>query len=226
MTNPDVPSYRRIPQPLFKFLPEKYAIGLVERGSIRIGTAHDFRKVEQHNRARGDPSEATPGSVALVDDLELRPDTPGPRYLADVIRAEVPSRIQGLIVEKIESDQDYYIYCVTGQHQAYFYDAFEASACVRIRDVRGFVNCLAVHLFPISQAYDFARVSYGQRFGPLSEAHDRPPPFVKPHHYAWQDELRLVWVPTPGPSIQPFNTDVPGLRDFCELVPRRQIPHD
>lgn len=44
--------------------------------------------------------------------------------------------IDGLIVDKIpEEDQDCDIYCLTGQHQSIFNDAFDASAFVRIRDV-------------------------------------------------------------------------------------------
>jgi hypothetical protein len=177
MDRHQLPSYRRIPQPLFKFLPEEFAVGLVKRGSVRIGTAHDFRRTELHNAARGDPSEATPNSVALIDDVEIKPDEPMSDYLARHFAPNAwPTRMQDCIIEEIgEPNQDCFIYCLTGKHRWHFYDAFAATACVRIVDVPGFVECLAQHLASRTDGWDFARVTYGYRFGPLNDAHDRAP---------------------------------------------------
>jgi hypothetical protein len=226
----DPPSYRVVPEPLFKFLPREHAVGLVERGSVRIGTAHDFRRTELHNPARGDPTEARPNSIALVDDLVVTPNAPAPEHLREFIDigagaappGVAPTRLQRSIFQRYgERDQDYFVYCLAGHHGWELYDRFESDACVRIVDVLGFVDCLRRHVAPESSGFDWARVTYGARFGALSEAHDRLPPFVKPPKYRWQDEVRLVWLPRGLVSIQPFNTEVPGLQAFCELLPPR-----
>lgn len=218
------PIHRHIPQPLFKYLPEEHAVGMVERGSVRIGTAHDFRRIEAHNPARSDSTEAKPGSLAFIDDIEITKDRPMPVYLEKFFDVDSgPARIQGLIVDETEPDQDYYIYCVTGQHQKYLYHFFDVNSCVAIRDVVGFFKCLADHLTSLIQGSVFARVTYGSRFGSLSAAHDRPPPFVKPPQYSWQDELRMVCLPKSAVQVEPFNTEVPGLGQFCELISRDRM---
>jgi hypothetical protein len=221
MTYDGIPAFRRIRPPLFKYLPWQYAIGLLERGSVRIGTAYDFRRVEAHDPARGDPSEAKPDRLALVDEFSYAPGARVPNYLTSVYgHSSQPYSVRDSIIEDVSiPDRDYFIYCLSAERKLELYQEFNAPACIEIRDVRGFLDCLNAYLASRTLGVEFGHVTYGSRFGPYGEAHERTPPFVKHPKYRPQAEVRFAWTPRDDVEVKPFNAEVDGLGKFCRLLP-------
>src|SRR5437016_1757377 len=67
------------PGQLFKYLERRWADAMIERGAIRIGTLHGFRRIEEHGDEIGDRDEGivTACSTDPIVDLQ-RPETVSP----------------------------------------------------------------------------------------------------------------------------------------------------
>ena len=78
---------KRIEPPLYRFMTRVHARSLVREGKIRLGTLHDFRRIEEYGDERGDAGE---GTVVLhtSEDFELGDGSPEDTFVRGTVFTE------------------------------------------------------------------------------------------------------------------------------------------
>lgn len=79
---------QREPRVLYKYLDSRFASGMLERGTVRIGTLFDFRKKEKHG-PRADVDENTLTRREHVPYLDLKSDNPDRAFARSFFRGPV-----------------------------------------------------------------------------------------------------------------------------------------
>jgi hypothetical protein len=121
------------PRRLYKYLSEKYAASMLEKGNIRLGTLYEYRTSE--NEQVRDEGEGTFTTQQLLSDQTSENRVPsgllaGEPYIdaegtnpSAIYYAQIPNRN---------------IYCTTMEGSAEVMKQFEAEACLEIMDVNKF----------------------------------------------------------------------------------------
>lgn len=128
-------------------------------------------------------------------------------------------RIIGDVRTIVELTRGYYLLCTSGEYDPTLFGAFEADACLVIRDVDEFANRLerAFALYMRDRELLHFTVQYQDPYnlGPLSPD---APGMVKDLIYGYQREYRFAWTPSPDSGPLPVLTATLGdLRDIAEL---------
>lgn len=209
---------------MFKYLSPNFAADLVERGSLRVGTLHDFRRVELGD-VQGDPQEGMLDATMRVPDGTY-PSHRLPGQLSGLFAASAPGSwtFENITVRRPLSVPDVWIYCVSGEYSEDMLNRKEYGACVRITSTQDFFMALGRAMYAAGYKFRLhavAHCEYMEREYDFENPSPNFPPdpiMVKPERFSYQREVRFWWVPRQHP-IAPFNILVPELREFCELVP-------
>jgi hypothetical protein len=204
----------------FKFLTAEFAASFIERGSLRIGTAAEFRRDDGLDGGRSDTNELSaewaPGEVTiplsqehpLVDWYGLK-NVPKAKNTNGGINLQLSS---GTILKRVASA---YMFCASCELTSNMIERmandFSYDACVRIGDFAKFGELISSHPSLQGRFHGLDRVTYKASIAvdDLSETGV----FVKQMKYGWQKETRIVWggdnIPETGhvievPSIIPL----------------------
>lgn len=220
----------RVPQVLYKYLSWEHAHAMLATGSLRIGTLHEYRMIEQHGPVVGDQHEGLVSAVDYVNrkrrgsrstlnpPLRVTLDVPGDNRLTDISIYATQDYIQFF-----EEWPDTYVYCLSKVLDPKVMRAFNADAAIQIHRPMDFFLALTRHLrrkLKIT-AYFFGSCGYQERIGSLQDT-PRPALFIKDPGYAYQQEVRLAWLPDRLP-ISPVVTRCKALTQFVSLVDCRAI---
>ena len=196
---------------LLKFGDSPWLRQSLDTGAFRIAPASFYDK-DAHNHARRD--------------TELRRElTPNPRnvHVQHFMTAKGIVAPVGKIVSTLSviSPTDYYLFSMTTAYSSRLFGDFEANACLVIHDPPKFVDRITT---AVAQNLSGLRCEIGPLtyYDPVRadpNVIDTSLRFFKPFRHAYQDELRLAWVPAdPIAELQPIFIEVGPLHDCAELV--------
>ena len=197
----------RLPGVLFKYTRQEHADAMIRRGSFRIGTLYEFRKVEAHGPEVGDEGEGTKQVFDIANghwrDVTARPNL-AQRFIAADPNANITFKNVGFQVD--HEAPDAFVYCVTAIMDHRAMRDFGADTCVEITNPKRFFEELdhvlrTRHLVGESVT---APCFYGERRRHIITDGNLHPAFLKPPRYAYQREIRVVWEarqPPIGPII-------------------------
>ena len=207
---------------LYKYQDPEFARMMIEEGRLRVGTLDYYRQWD--DARRGDQDEGTlqfdaGGGVnvgAGMDPLTRKAvQTFTGLHALDLDRAAVmDSRVRAR-----EIHQNCWVYCTA--HEFSGEASGGRSACVEIVEPGEFFGvistALAAHLDQELGAHTYGvayreRVARGDDFGRLSSA------FVKPPRFAFESEVRGIWLSDPLPGQAYVDLVVPELPPLLRLV--------
>jgi hypothetical protein len=208
----------------FKYVTPQVAASMMERGSARIGTLHEYRRLESSD-VRGDREEG----------YKIATSAPGPTTYLDGshIHQWLRSkgvRVQGSIftsgsnaVVHQQQHPDCFIFCASERFSLQLMAKF-GGACIQITNVqlffqaldRAFMDYLPSVGGSIREAA-LGRCLYMERRQPYLNQPQQHPCLVKPPRFAEEAEIRAVWLPSTG-VVAPVILEVPSLVQYLRVV--------
>lgn len=213
----------------FRYSGQKYNDALLALGNVRVGTLHDFRRIE-HKRGVSDPREGTKSVshyISSVTDKDV-----GSTNLDALKKFEIFDvsdckdwAINNIHISREFEYPDCFVHCVSVEYSMDVLGQFEgADSCVEITDLIGFYNRLTKTLnshVPV-ELEAVSTVRYMLR---KEEWNSRDwgehPALMKEPEFSGQVELRAIWRPKFSGEISPILLNDIGLIDFCK---RRELP--
>jgi hypothetical protein len=176
--------------PVFKFLPKKFAVPLLEAGQICIPTMYEFRNDSNY---KGKILDRNEGKVWLHDKILLD------------FNENISTKLQ---TGKLLECQDCYVYCTTGfvlSDSIRFAVEEEKDSCVLIKNFEIFCSEISDAIPEIS-FYASGKCDYTGRHKVVTNStpnsiidilngDKRRVAFVKPRNYSNQMEVRAIWQP-------------------------------
>lgn len=217
---------------LYRYSSSKHNEALLSRGSVRVGTLFDFRKLE-HKEGISDPQEGfkkvshhvslATGEVAGSVDRQALKAYKAVEFSSDAKGAMVKNC---LLVREI-AEQDYYIHCTSDSLSKETMASFEgADSCVEIFDPVGFYQRLTNVLMALGHVTEakFFDVTYK----PREEAWNKidwgmSPALIKEEIYSVQSEFRTIWYPGSTSPLEPIILEDFELTKFCREVDLKSI---
>jgi hypothetical protein len=207
-------------QPLFKYLPRRYATALAQGQSIKVGTLKDFRDVEHHGAGRGDAGE---GVRAIRGTYSGPPN----EFTAAAVGVGPGSRNVVFRNTFISSSfqMNAFVFCMSSVCSRATMELFDdTDTCVQIDDAKAFLKEIERVLrvsekIPISDRLMRTVLYGGARAFELRDVPEVSAAFVKPSRFRPQHEVRMVWV-----SKDPIKKKYVLLRrvqvaKYCRIVP-------
>jgi hypothetical protein len=168
----------------------------VARGSVRLGTADEFRKLELDQLGRGDPNELArtariaAGGEKLAGDHRLVVDTVFQYNGDERIFADMT-----IVGETVTQIKDAYLYCCS---LAVDERRLVGDALFEIGDIAEFAARLARRSELNWRQFEQGPVTYREVVEAASAVEIAPvAPFEKNEAFAWQQEYRLMWAANP-----------------------------
>ena len=207
-------------RPLFKYTKREFADLMMRQGKFRIGTLHDFRRVEKHGVAISDPYEGISNVIEHVEHADSRDIQKNP-FVASFFGGSSDAQIEIHDCTFIwaEDSPDYFVYCTTRTPTAEGLQEFGNNACVRIEDPLEFARLLTEKMQQKGLATRgfIGACAYGDRSRPWHEAVQLPSAFVKDAEFEYQAEVRFVWEPTSRPLPSHVEVECPAAATLLSL---------
>ena len=208
---------------LMKYLPPKWAMAMVERGSIRLGTLHDYRRQEELGDARGDSTEGTAVFHERVEQAMYSPTNPPSAFVGAMLQG---AHLQASALDIRNSDfsmpasaPNVLIYCVSKGKSERVAREF-GPACVEISDLHEFAKRVAKvveqHLPGSWLRVADCIYTDERRVAPDAEL-DMNVVFLKPTRQAYQQEVRFAWYPRAGVEVHALTLEIPEVRELLTL---------
>ncbi|MDN7779384.1 MULTISPECIES: hypothetical protein [Burkholderia cepacia complex] len=217
-----------VPNRLFKYLRREHAERLINEGSTRVGTLHDFRNEERHGVGVGDAGEGRKLLSMHPEPQFVNAGSPMAKQLeamgAIKMGPGVTIQLGGESVIASEHDHhDVFVWCCSTDLST---DAMAnlgaANTCVEIFDVPNFFTALdaAVRAKYEVQTLGPARVVYGSRHEEWNgEDMGTHPVFLKGPSFANQAEVRVAWSPlTSVDKLEWFIIERSDVGRFCRII--------
>lgn len=193
----------------------------MRKGILRIGTLYDYRDAEKHGVAIGDKDEGTRVTYS-EDEMDLsRPDTVPP-FLRRHIRAEEGKywKISNIRFQVNEKSPDYYVFPVSEEYNTDTMRDFDYDSCVQIDRpdmfFRAITECLRERGV-IKNGVLVSRCIYENRSQHYSQSHRSHPALLKDPRYAYQKEVRAIWMPLES-KIEPLIIECRPASKFCFII--------
>ncbi|WP_140408618.1 hypothetical protein [Pseudomonas syringae] len=213
----------------FRYSCLKYSDSLLALGNIRIGTLHDFRRVE-HRAGISDQNEGmkrVSHYIAYADDAVMhKKDFEAVRHMGVVNAATgVNLKFTDVTISRNFDTPDCFVHCISSVYSQKALEQFEgADSCVEITDILGFYRRLTLTLntHVPTMLLAIAEVNYKPRQeiwnGKDWGVH---PALIKELKFSEQREIRAIWQARPGQAIAPIVLNDHGLLPFLK---RRSAP--
>jgi hypothetical protein len=196
---------------LVKYGEQRYLRPMLEKGILRIAPASSYDDPSLNQARKDTELEAS----ILLEPSETKVELVNEQTL----ESERPIEVIGNLTATMNCNSDYYVFCLSMEYNARFFDDFEADSCLIIRQPIKFVEKL---YRDFSQRFPGWRgratgVTY---YDPLLIAQMPESVFFHKHcRYAYQKEYRIVLLPPkPIKKLEPFFLELGNLEEFCDLV--------
>lgn len=197
---------------LYKFMEEKFATDLCERGKLRIGTLHYYRDKEAHCDS-DDILDTEEGTATFVD------------------REPSPGELLNSVFTGPADEPDRYIFCASTSNAWAASPSKSYDVCVEIFEPGNFMaelRSILRHGVSPSTASQYGFVFYREReftrvFGggmPFTSAPTKIA-YIKPEKYSPQHEYRFGFPGAPPPK-EFFYVESPALKRYCRIVKWRK----
>lgn len=207
---------------MYRYSAKKYNDALLSMGSIRVGTLHDFRRIE-HKRGIADPQEGKKEVCHHIDHAFLDGGDSIHERAAEEFRAIKGSvECRNVVFSRSFDEPDCFVLCASETCSKQVMREFEgAETCVEIFNQQLFFNLLTQALNSIVPVIyrGVHRVIYQDR----REAWNGKdwgyhPALIKETKFASQDEIRAIWQPKSSKPIEPINLCSYRLVAACRQV--------
>lgn len=184
---------------LYKFLPEKYAIQLVNEGVIRIGTLYEFRKYEDMQRGDDMEGKITIETIGTDEPIEYTKQEEIPGNFRKFIHLQPGAKLilSGKSISTIPyTCPDNYIYCCASHYSRQLMKEFDTDHCVEIHDPSKFSFTIAMALLHQGLAYGIVMGQPCIYKGHLHyQEENKSPQWLKDERYSHQHEYRFLFPP-------------------------------
>lgn len=209
----------QMPLKMYKFMPSQFVQDFLDKGTVKIGTAAEYRQPDSYNDGRSDTEELRRvfapgnGTFRLIDIPVLR----------DLAGADYPDNVMVSFEDStITNEADMYMFCASSKITKLLIkgmaEKFGCDACVEIKDMYRFAYFVTNRALQLQES-DMKNLAGGRFLGnPIKYVTFDPTigssnsPFEKRRQFWWQREFRIVWAgkaPRSG-----FLVDVPEIPEF------------
>jgi len=210
--------------PVYKYLPQEYLEGFFQRGSLKIGTLHEYRQIERYGTAIGDDGEGTSRTRFNIDGgglVDLDGDAPEAKFLRTFIDVPPRSNVKLQLhpdtqLVYVDDSPDAYIFCTTSEFSPEVMKEF-GGACFEIIHPEKFFDAVSRVIRHHGKLRFNQPIRYRDRETFWLKPHNVNPALIKDLRYAYQKEVRALWKPKIK-SIQPLFVDVPDAVKYCRTV--------
>lgn len=219
--------------PLYKYMMKQHLEGFLKRGTLRIGTLYEYRKVENYGPVIGDDAEGTQQTLFEMPEggrVDLSSDTQEAIYLRQILpgvnNQKVPLQVNFQPGSQIifgGEAPELYIYCTAATFDAEVMEKFGYDACLEITIPSKFFGVISRTLRHKCDFADLGPIEYTEKRTDWTSPHQSPPWMMKSREYAYQQEVRAIWKPKKA-TVEPFFIDVPDAIKYCrayDLTTRR-----
>ncbi len=218
--------HNRLGSTFYKYMSRRFAQGLIQQGSVRIGTLHEYRNDERYGPAIGDPDE---GMKAIWSTDNMYADIPEsiPDFTKDVVSltGKGSSMTNCEVVLKLHSP-NVFVFSISSKLSKSILDRFPGyDTVVKISNTKQFVRALTNALGASSLIEPKALLAdciYMPRSTYYKSDTGAHPALIKDLSFAYQAEVRVLWQPRTE-EICPQVLDIPGLQRFCRILSDREI---
>lgn len=206
-------------QKMYRYSPKMYNGSLSTMGIIRIGTLHDFRKIE-HMAGISDPKEGTKTVSHHINHLHIEDSSDTSKNdkkdidsLSAFNAISLGENSKNIIISNVSfskcfNEEDVYILCLSKYLSENTMNQFEgADSCVKISNESLFFQLITetINSFTPVIFHGVHEVIYQDR----EEKWDgstwgRHPAMIKEREFSPQGELRAIWQPRNSSEIQPL----------------------
>ncbi len=196
---------------MYRYSASRYTQSLLKLGCIRVGTLHDFRRLE-HSRGIADPQEGKKLVTHWIEDFSA-----GRRLEIDskaITEFGVASgdlskfTMTGCHIARSFDESDVYILCFSSRCSSETMAQFEGTdSCLEILDTSKFLNRLTETISLISPVVfqGCYEVVYGERRHPWNgEDWGQHPSLLKETEFSKQYEFRAIWKSEANGPIEPL----------------------
>ncbi|MEZ8470771.1 hypothetical protein AB6D20_007280 [Vibrio splendidus] len=203
---------------LYKYMKKEHAKLLLEQGSLRIGTLYEFRDEEKHGKEVGDNKEGTKSAYMEVDNEQWSPSNQ-PEFSKSFFNLGTNGsiNISGVTLERPQNSPDFYIYCTTYEFDESAMRDFGYDTCIEIEQPEKFFKCISKSLKHKANYQGSHRCKYQPRRLPHNLDSGVHPSLVKEVEYAYQKEVRSIWVPTKQ-NIEPIIIKAKNIQKYCRVL--------
>jgi hypothetical protein len=218
---------------MFRYSSKRFNSRLLNQGEIRIGTLHDFRRLE-HKRGVYDPQEGKKVVSHHIEDLFIT-DPLDPVYKCSkdfksleefqAIKLSASAKnttLKNITMSRQVDSPDFFILCTSKYCSAQTMNQFEgADSCLEIVDVNNFYHVLTEVLNSKTSVIfqGIHEVKYQNREEPWNgQGWGCHPALIKEPVFAPQGELRAIWQPKSNNSIEPIIIHNNRLGTFCRIM--------
>lgn len=216
----------------FKYMEKEFALGLVNKGIVKIGTLYDFKNQEDYGSEIGDRDEGmrkdyernviakiTKSGIESNSDYFNTLYGSGPmknKFIVGGDNAHIS--LNGTTVTTRTVDKDHYIFCGTYEPSYYSMRKMSQSydTAILISDVKKFGKIIEKLLPRGSKFLDCYYCDYIER----NEHHSIKRPsgmLIKDPIYAHQKEIRFIWE-APNDEIKPIILECKKLARLCSIT--------
>lgn len=212
---------------MYRYSREEFSQKLIEIGSIRVGTLHDFRRTE-HKAGIADPQEGKKLVThhipfAVMDNHDSFHGRAAKEFRAFDLEGSGPGNIfVNCGMGRQFDESDCFILCFSSRKSKDVMSEFEgANSCVKITDHKSFLkqvtNSLMAHT-PVNFC-GFYKVKYGPRKEAWNGSNwGANPAVIKEIEFSNQFEYRAIWQPSFSQTISPLIIENEHLTEFCQMV--------
>lgn len=217
---------------LYKYSSKKWCDLFLSRGSIRIGTLHDYRKKE-HSPGIHDAHEGLKTITHRIDDWDLSKSDASTAYheaassTLGLIRksetsGDLPFRISGMSFRQEYDDPDCFVHCTSYKLSKTVMQEFQgADSCFEIYKFEDFYKHLTDsinEIIPIKLC-ELRVVKYASR-DEIFNGSDLgiPPTRIKGVEFSKQFEVRAIWHPKEKCAIEPLEFEDIRLARYGQKV--------
>lgn len=221
---------------LYKYAEAKWSKALMQSGSVRVGTLHDFRK-QEHKPGVADAYEGFKDVVHAVDSWNAADEVPGRPSLdmramnmlglqidPDLFTSGKPitGGVSGITFIREINEPDCFVHCTAYKRSKEVMAEFEGvDSCVEIFNVKEFYERVTEELN--SRIPVIFRGLHVIKYQPREDQcngtdYGRPPSLIKDMSFSGQYEMRAVWHPIEPQLITPQNLEVSDLKRCCRKI--------
>lgn len=212
---------------VYKYTHREHAEAMINEGKVRLGTLYDYRR-QEHGGAIGDTDEGI-YKVFSDEDFEYTGPSGASPFHRHFIKGEGHARFQGIRFEHRRVTHNAYMFCCSSEFSESMMQKYRAEpgydACVRINAPVRFFDEISKVLGREITDWVVGNCVYLKREFHHTQEPDTSPGFVKDPLYAWQKEVRAVWIPKNPENIPAFlDLTCLGIRQFCSHSPPVRRP--
>lgn len=207
----------KLPQKLYKYCMSEHLQTFSETGELRIGTLFNFRRTEEHSGDCGDHEE---GIKSIYENIGVAKGSDLSDFARRSIKARNDALFIGCRVERITKSRDYYIFSVSRSFSWDIAQRIEPKydACIVIDGPLGFLGAIVTCMGnKIKNQWYLMACHYSDRSVEYTKKNDIHPATLKDPKYAYQEEYRLIMVPSISQAIIPVMITCPSAIKFCSF---------